>query len=278
MARAHFTALAVLVLSLPVQAGADELTAIIQKDLQTLGYDVDTTDGELSVKTAVAISQFQAANNLDVTGEVTPQLAGVIKAAIRNQGQLPPQAQPAAVATTAPAAPMPGMDPAAMQAMSQGMAVPGMDPAMLAAMMQAQGAVGASNPAGQQAMMQAGMDPAAMQAMMAAMQDGAPAMDPAMLEAMQAQGEAAQRQSAQQACLQEKIAAAQKAQEAAQKRRGLGSLIRAAARIGGSDVQQAVAEAQGDLYNINATVSDLESAARDLGLTDEDVASCGAAQ
>ena len=251
MIRALFLTSALAVTFLATPAGADDLTAIIQTDLQTLGYEPGSTDGEMTVQTAVAVSKFQAENGLEVTGEVSPQLAGVIKAAISKQGKPAPVAQAAAPAAAA--------NPTAAQQQAQ----------MAAAMQAAQMQGGAA------------MDPAAMQAMMAAMQDGTPAMDPAMLQAMQAQAaqqQAAQAQSAQQACLQEKVAAAQKAQEAAQKKRGFGSLIRAAARIGGSDVQQAVAEAQGDLYNINATVSDLESAARDLGLTEDEVAACQSAQ
>jgi hypothetical protein len=134
-----------------------------------------------------------------------------------------------------------------------------------------------------QAMMQSGMDPAMLQSMMAAMQTGAAAMDPAMLQSMQAQAGAQQApaapvQSAQQACLQQKIADAQKAQETAQKKRGLGSLMRAVSRLGGNEIAQKVTEVQGDLYNINATVSDLESAARDLGLSEADVEGCRAAR
>ncbi len=97
-----FTFLLFFMLSLQyvVPANADELTRIIQVDLKALGYEPGNTDGELSTETIVAISKFQAENDLEVTGEATPQLAGVIKAAINNQGgeaSLPEPAQPAAV-------------------------------------------------------------------------------------------------------------------------------------------------------------------------------------
>ncbi|NIW25574.1 MAG: hypothetical protein GWN29_13960, partial [Gammaproteobacteria bacterium] len=69
---------------LPGLAGADALTQMIQQDLTALGYATGASDGEMNVETAVAISQFQAERGMDVTGEVTPQLAGVIKAAINN--------------------------------------------------------------------------------------------------------------------------------------------------------------------------------------------------
>ncbi|HSG63868.1 MAG TPA: peptidoglycan-binding domain-containing protein [Gammaproteobacteria bacterium] len=111
MLRILFAASMLLVAALPGLAGADELTAIVQKDLATLGYDPGSTDGEATVQTVVAVSKFQAEHELEVTGEITPQLAGVIKAAISKQGQPAPVAQ----AAPAPAA----MDPAALQAAQQ---------------------------------------------------------------------------------------------------------------------------------------------------------------
>lgn len=56
------------------------LTQTVQKQLKALGYDPGNTDGELSVQTSVAISRFQAEKGLEVTGEVTPQLVGVLEA------------------------------------------------------------------------------------------------------------------------------------------------------------------------------------------------------
>ena len=76
---------------------------------------------------------------------------------------------------------------------------------------------------------------------------------------------------AQQACLAAKV---REAEEAQQKKRGLGSLMSAVGRVankfGGADVTSAI----GDLYTANATAEDLAAAARDLGLTEEDVAAC----
>ena len=63
----------------PSSAG-DPLVQSIQRDLVALGYDPGNTRGELSTPTVVAISKFQAENNLEVTGEATPQLAGILAA------------------------------------------------------------------------------------------------------------------------------------------------------------------------------------------------------
>jgi len=190
MAPRHLIPLLALVIAmLPGLAGADELTAIIQKDLLTLGYDPGNIDGEATMQTVVAVSKFQAEHDLEVTGEVTPQLAGVIKAAISRQGQ-------AATAPAAIAAPAAAMDPAALAA-------------------------------------------------------------------------------AQQACLQKKMAEAQAAQ---QKRRGFGSLMRAVGTassvFGGNEVAGAVASATADIYAAGSVASDLESAAKDLGLTESDIEAC----
>lgn len=95
---------------------ADDLVKMIQQDLVTLGYDPGNTDGEATTQTIVAISTFQAEHDMEVTGEATPQLAGVIKAAISRQ-----EGAPGAVASTpAPAATAaPAIDPAALQAAQQ---------------------------------------------------------------------------------------------------------------------------------------------------------------
>ena len=170
---------------------ADDLTQLIQQDLTTLGYDPGNTDGELTTKTVVAISKFQAEHDLDVTGEVSPQLAGVIKAAIKQQNA-PASETGAQTAAAAPAT----QDPEALRA-------------------------------------------------------------------------------AQQACLQEKMA---QAQEANKKKRGFGSLMRAvtrtASQLGGNATARQVAETSHDIYDANATAADLESAAEDLGLTEDDLEAC----
>ena len=84
-----------------------------------------------------------------------------------------------------------------------------------------------------------------------------------------------QLQAARDACLQEKVAAAQKAKE---KKKGFGSLMRAvgntASRYGGSDIARDVAKTSGDIYDANATASDWEQAAEDLGLTTDDLEEC----
>lgn len=61
-------------------AGGDPLVQSIQRDLITLGYDPGAANGELSTPSIVAISKFQAENGLEVTGEATPQLAGILAA------------------------------------------------------------------------------------------------------------------------------------------------------------------------------------------------------
>lgn len=94
----------------------------------------------------------------------------------------------------------------------------------------------------------------------AATASGTPAaQDPAALKA------------AQQACLQEKIAAAQ---EAKKKKRGMGRLLNAAARIASRGGNHDVARTVGDVYAANATADDLAAAAKDLGITEDEVAAC----
>jgi len=175
--------LATLLLTLLVpSAFADELTQIIQEDLTALGYETGSVDGELTMATAIAISKFQAENNLEVTGEATPQLAGIIKAT----------ASPQLKADELPAY----RDVASLQA-------------------------------------------------------------------------------AQQACLEAKVNGAQKTQE---KKRGIGSLMRAvsrtAAQIGGVETSAQVAKLSTDVYEANATATDLKQAAKDLGLTQVELESC----
>lgn len=60
----------------------DDITQSVQKHLQALGYDTGNTDGTLSNETVIAISQFQFEKGMDVTGEVTPQLLGVLGAEV----------------------------------------------------------------------------------------------------------------------------------------------------------------------------------------------------
>lgn len=166
----------------PLAAAADELTMMVEQDLAALGYDTGMVDGEESMETVIAISKFQAENNLEVSGAVTPQLAGILAARVAN-----PEAG------TAPAA------------------------------------------------------------------AAAPAQDPAALQA------------AQQACLQEKMAAAQAAQK---KKRGIGRLLSAVSRTAAQQGNYDLYKTTSDVYNANATADDLAAAARDLGLTEDEVAAC----
>ena len=47
-----------------------------------LGYDVGDINGESSLETTIAISTFQAEKGMDVTGEVSPQLLGILSAEV----------------------------------------------------------------------------------------------------------------------------------------------------------------------------------------------------
>lgn len=78
-------------------------------------------------------------------------------------------------------------------------------------------------------------------------------------------------QAAQQACLQEKMAAAQASQK---KKRGFGRLVSAVTRTAGRMGNHDIARSAGDVYSANATADDLAAAAKDLGLTEDEVAAC----
>lgn len=60
----------------------DNMTQSVQNHLKALGYPPGNTDGELSTETIIAISQFQAEKGMEVTGEVTPQLLGILGAEV----------------------------------------------------------------------------------------------------------------------------------------------------------------------------------------------------
>lgn len=49
---------------------------------------------------------------------------------------------------------------------------------------------------------------------------------------------------------------------------------RTASRFGGSDSARAISQTTYDVYNVNATAADLSSAAKDLGLTEDEVEQC----
>ncbi len=54
---------------------ADELVQTIQQDLATLGYYDEAVDGELDLKTQLAIGRFEEENDLPVTGEPSLSIA-----------------------------------------------------------------------------------------------------------------------------------------------------------------------------------------------------------
>ena len=169
-------------------AVADQLTETVQKDLVKLGYDPGNISGEMTTDTAVAISRFQAENGLEVTGEPSPQLAGILQARVAQQSS-------GNSAAATPAATPPQRTPAELQA-------------------------------------------------------------------------------AQQACLQEKIEAQQ---EANKKKRAFGRLVSAVGRTAGmtgSELAGDVYRASSVVYGANATAEDLSAAARDLGLTEDEVEDC----
>jgi putative peptidoglycan binding protein len=53
---------------------SDNPTETAQNYLQALGYETGNASGELSIETTIAISQYQAENGLEVTGEVSAAL------------------------------------------------------------------------------------------------------------------------------------------------------------------------------------------------------------
>jgi peptidoglycan hydrolase-like protein with peptidoglycan-binding domain len=175
---------------------ADAVTQIIQRDLTTLGYAPGDADGETTAETVAAISKFQAEHGLEVTGEATPQLAGVIKATLKKGA--PPTAPTAAAQ---PVAPVPSA-----------------------------------------------------------------ASQPPSAEALRA---------AQQACLTEKAAKAQKSQ---QRKRGFARLAsavtRSAARLGGDEISSGIAQLSADVYTAGAVADDFKGAAEDFGLTESDIDAC----
>ncbi len=89
MRNLFFLAVISLLWSAAFQASADDLTKMIEADLAALGYDTGAVDGKQTLETQIAISQFQAENELEVTGEVSPQLAGVIKSKMKQAGSTP---------------------------------------------------------------------------------------------------------------------------------------------------------------------------------------------
>lgn len=71
--------------SMSQQLTTDDLTQSVQLHLQYLGIDPGNTSGEMSVDTQIAISEFQASKGMDVTGEVSPQLLGILSAEVDSE-------------------------------------------------------------------------------------------------------------------------------------------------------------------------------------------------
>jgi hypothetical protein len=192
----RFFPCAILFLALVFTAtvSADELAQMAQQDLVTLGYDPGNTDGNVTTQTVIAISKFQAEHDVEVTGEVSPQLIGTLRAAIKKQGQ--PAGATATSATAMAASATPEQQEADLRAR-------------------------------------------------------------------------------QQACLQEKYMAAQQKQK---KKRGFGRLLSAVTRtsgqMGASGLSSDIYRTTSDIYNVNATAEDLSGAAKDLGLSDDEVEEC----
>jgi hypothetical protein len=76
---------------------------------------------------------------------------------------------------------------------------------------------------------------------------------------------------AQQACLAQKV---KEAEEANKKKRGLGRLMSAVGRVASKFGGAEITRAMGDVYSANATADDLAAAAKDLGLTEDDIEAC----
>ena len=171
-----------MVLLVTVPVIADDVTQIVQQDLHALGYDTGSTDGEMTMQTAIAISKFQAEHDLEVTGEASPQLAGIVKAVGRGRYHPPTVEAP-------------------------------------------------------------------------------PAAEPNQADL----------QAKQQACLQQKMAEAQAAQK---KKRGFGRLLSAVTRTASRGGNYDLASSVNDVYAANATADDLAAAAKDLGLTEDDLEEC----
>lgn len=107
------------------------------------------------------------------------------------------------------------------------------------------------------------------QAMRAGTRSAAP--ENAQAAAKQAPADPATSQAKQQACLQERIAERQEAQK---KKRGFGRLMSAVSRTASRLGNQDVARTMGDVHSASQTADDLSAAARDLGVSDDEIAAC----
>lgn len=196
---------AAVIVSLMVAAEslvADELIQQIQESLVELGYDPGSTDGEASVATAVAIATYQAERNLEVTGEASPVIAGIMAAEIRKKNGVVAAGESGAVASVPDAEPEIAAEP----------------------------------------------EP-----------EPEPERTPEELQA------------AQQACLEEKIAEAEKK---AKRSQGFGDLLSAVSKTASMTGDTEVATTAGTVYTANSTAADLSSAARNLGITEDEIEAC----
>jgi hypothetical protein len=82
-------------------------------------------------------------------------------------------------------------------------------------------------------------------------------------------------EAAREACLKDRM---DQAQAAEKKRRGFGRLLsgvsRVASRFGGRSVAEGIQQTSGEVYDANATADDVAAAAKDLGLTADDIEDC----
>ena len=72
-------ALLVALIALFGSVVADELTHSVEAGLAASGYETGPVDGVETIETIIAISKYQAENNLPITGEITPELAMAIQ-------------------------------------------------------------------------------------------------------------------------------------------------------------------------------------------------------
>jgi peptidoglycan hydrolase-like protein with peptidoglycan-binding domain len=102
--RTNISIVTILVSLASATALADDLTLMVEQDLAALGYDTGAVDGEETMETVIAISKFQAQNDIEVTGEVTPQLAGILSAknSASNQATSPVDIAQTPTASVAP--------------------------------------------------------------------------------------------------------------------------------------------------------------------------------
>ncbi len=82
---------------------ADELVKQIQQDLNALGYDAGTADGQVGVKTQMAIGKFQQTYGLAVDGKPSVSVAiAISEAKAATQPQAVTQTQAVTPTTVAP--------------------------------------------------------------------------------------------------------------------------------------------------------------------------------